>query len=140
MLPTPPIPFEEVVGKPLTATLADLLLRAYGESSKDEDVDRLQLSFSSSGLYVLVDRVTQRIIDCTLFSRPGARWTGDPYRWQLPGGLAFGMSREQARVVAGTPVESNERFRWDRWDLGKYLVRAGYTSTGHLVTVDLLAG
>jgi len=140
VLPTPPIPFEDIVGKPLSATLAGLLSRAYGESSKDEDADRLQLSFPSSGLYVLVDKATERVIDCALFSRPGARWTGEPYRWQLPAGLTFGMSREEVRAVAGTSVESNDRFRWDRWDLGKYLVRAGYTSTGHLVTVDVLAG
>jgi len=136
----PPIPFEDIVGESATEVMVSTLTQAYGPVAKDEDGERQQLSFLSSGLYLLVDKETDRVISCTLFSRPGSRWAGEPFRWSLPGGLVFGMSRDEARSVAGSPVDSNDRFRWDRWDFGSFLVRAGYTTEGRLVTVDLLAG
>lgn len=136
----PPIAFEEVVGAVATDELLARLSKAYGTATPDHDDDREQFSFLSSGMYMLVDTSTKRVTSCALFSRPGSRWTGEPFSWDLPADLAFGMSREEARRLAGTPVDFNDRFRWDRWDLGTFLVRAGYTTEGRIVAIDLLSG
>jgi hypothetical protein len=136
----PPIAFEEMVGAVATHELLARLSEAYGVATPDHDGDREQYSFLSSGMYVLVDDLSKRVISCALFSRPGSRWAGKPFSWDLPAGLAFGMSREEARGLVGTPADFNDRFRWDRWDLGPFRMRAGYTTEGRIVAIDLLAG
>lgn len=135
-----PIPFEDIVGTQLSDDVEARFKAAFGEPTEESDDEIRQISYFDSGLYIIVDRESERVTTCALFSRPGARWNGQAFGWDLPGAVGFGMSREELRSKLGAPVASNDKYRWDRWDLGSYLMRAGYTTDGRLVSIDLLAG